>query len=351
MSEFLFVKYWLIKFKYNFITGPWRLMLFLCLSLAPFGLLLVLWAKIRTFANFLLFASVIVWLKMIAYGIVPLGLAIFGSHYAAEAMRTKRKKALARFTFLISGVLAVLMIWFVEARTEDSHNNETQTLTSLLANVQTQVTTVLGRLTVAAPSPQAREVTRRQDILTLLRQEWILSHRNVSAGLLAGTEQPPAEWVNTRLKQLGENWSLPANVPTNETVKDQLRGPEMIPEISNNELRSLISAYTNELRALERARGEAWSYTLPPASRGPNADDYRARFFAIDEREKKDFLENYRARGIGLRNVLYRRLNIRGPQPGTILDDGIQIQTPEIEHSYEKLADYLDGLKGRLPYP
>ena len=72
-----------------------------------------------------------------------------------------------------------------------------------------------------APPPQARptvpkpgsgtsepESQRRQKVLRRLREEYILSHDGLSAALLAGIEQPPMEWTNGRLKELGEKWTV-----------------------------------------------------------------------------------------------------------------------------------------------
>jgi hypothetical protein len=153
-------------------------------------------------------ASVLVWLKVIAYGLIPIGLAIFGAHYAAEAVQGKSAKRMVRFLFIVSGIVCVLMISYIETKGENEHAVEVGGLTSIMATVQTQNNQILQHFVAAAPDQQTREVTRRDDILTLLRHEWILSHKNISSGLLTGAEQPPADWINQRLSQLGEKWSV-----------------------------------------------------------------------------------------------------------------------------------------------
>jgi hypothetical protein len=45
-------------------------------------------------------------------------------------------------------------------------------------------------------------------LLGKLRQEYILSHDGLNAALLAGIEQPPVDWVNGRLGELGEIWAV-----------------------------------------------------------------------------------------------------------------------------------------------
>jgi hypothetical protein len=45
-----------------------------------------------------------------------------------------------------------------------------------------------------------------------LRQEYVLSHDGLSAGILAGTEPLPEEWVNARLKAMKIPWSYKIDV-------------------------------------------------------------------------------------------------------------------------------------------
>lgn len=52
------------------------------------------------------------------------------------------------------------------------------------------------------------ETTRRRNLLERLRNEYILSHDNISPALMAGTEQAPTDWVNKRLTELGEKWRV-----------------------------------------------------------------------------------------------------------------------------------------------
>lgn len=91
-------------------------------------------------------------------------------------------------------------------------------------------TTTAAPVTTAASSPsppsshsvvpKQDEVTRRTALLEHLRQEYILSHDNISPALMAGTEQPPSEWINKRLNEMGEKWRVgephlrPASTPT-----------------------------------------------------------------------------------------------------------------------------------------
>ncbi len=69
----------------------------------------------------------------------------------------------------------------------------------------TRPTPITPKLT---KTPNIEEQKRRAKILAMLRQEYILSYDNLSSGLLAGTEQPPSDWINQRLEELGEKWTV-----------------------------------------------------------------------------------------------------------------------------------------------
>ena len=66
-----------------------------------------------------------------------------------------------------------------------------------------------------------------ENIYKALRGEYILSHQNISPGLLAGNENPPNEWMNKRLGQLGENWrfSGTCNQSGNSNAHGTVRWP------------------------------------------------------------------------------------------------------------------------------
>jgi len=50
------------------------------------------------------------------------------------------------------------------------------------------------------------EKLSRTAILTKLRQLYILSHDNISPGIMAGTEPLPKAWVEEQLEKMGETW-------------------------------------------------------------------------------------------------------------------------------------------------
>jgi hypothetical protein len=63
------------------------------------------------------------------------------------------------------------------------------------------------------------EIERRKHILDTLRSEYILAHPEESAAMIAGNTNPPSEWVNKRLQELGERWPyVPPTAPTSSQV-------------------------------------------------------------------------------------------------------------------------------------
>jgi hypothetical protein len=68
---------------------------------------------------------------------------------------------------------------------------------------------------IADPSPTSNQdaehsavMKRRATILGRLRNEYVLSHDGISPALMAGLEDPPRDWVNRRLAELGETWRM-----------------------------------------------------------------------------------------------------------------------------------------------
>lgn len=76
-----------------------------------------------------------------------------------------------------------------------------------VAGITVRVAVVLmNHSTVGSNAATQFEAMRRQQLIARLRNEYILSHDGISAGLMAGTEPVPKQWIEQRLKQMGEAW-------------------------------------------------------------------------------------------------------------------------------------------------
>lgn len=147
--------------------------------------------------------------------------------------------------------------------------------------------------------------------------------------------------------------SIFSHAPTaNEIAEEVMKKISNIPPINNNELRQEVAAYTKDLRELERIRNEAYQRTRRPASLQPGAEERSKHWFAVEDQVKERFVQDYRDKGMSLRDLMMQRLGMKGPPTPTILDDGVPINLVDIHPPcYEQLADYLDGLASRMKYP
>jgi len=135
------------------------------------------------------------------------GLAYLIPGTVKKLEESKALRITLAFVFLIFATLAVVL------NEADRIENERQQreFSGTLKTVASQNGEIL---TEALANKDVPEVERRKRILALLRNEYVLSHSSVSAGILSGEEPPPADWTNQRLKDLGESWTVAEEIKT-----------------------------------------------------------------------------------------------------------------------------------------
>ena len=165
------------------------------------------------------------WLNVILLAVIPLAMGFAGIYLAAKELESRKKKwgFIVFFAALaVFGITLAIAQQQRQAEREKRNEEAQQQLAAKLDVVKTQIGKILSSLTEGKAlsgrevAPKRNEVARdeklrRREILSLLRNEYILSHDNISAGMLAGLEMPPSEWVNRRLGQLKECWRVGAN--------------------------------------------------------------------------------------------------------------------------------------------
>lgn len=57
-------------------------------------------------------------------------------------------------------------------------------------------------------TPPDPELQRRTELLSKLRNYYILSHDGISPSMIAGLEDTPVDWTNQELAKLGETWRV-----------------------------------------------------------------------------------------------------------------------------------------------
>jgi hypothetical protein len=152
------------------------------------------------------FAATLSW----ASDLVPLLFAVVGIIVSVKKFRDEHQAAVIA-VIVIVGILGTVVLHLSRMHDQNTHVKEIASLRERMDSWQTQNAELLtSLLKPAPPNAQAAEVERRQNIEKALRGEYILSHDNVSPAVLEGTEFPPADWMNRRLRELSENWTFTA---------------------------------------------------------------------------------------------------------------------------------------------
>jgi hypothetical protein len=145
-------------------------------------------------------------LGTVALAFVPFVMAAYGGHIAAEAIADPKRSARVKTYFWIACVFGIVVAFVQQYRsiTQDAAAKDKT------SKVEDSVLGQLKSLHDQKPilSPEQVEAKRREDIMTLLRGQYILQHENVSSGIVDGSEPLPADWVNQRLHELNETWAV-----------------------------------------------------------------------------------------------------------------------------------------------
>jgi hypothetical protein len=153
---------------------------------------------------------------------VPMAIALVGIIMSYKQI-DKDSHFTATVVLVIVGFVGTSILHWSRTREQAAHKIEVAGLLTKLEIVGTQNTQILFALNNAKPSatpqsPQAVELERRENVRKALSGEYILSHDNVSPGLLAGTELPPSDWMNKRLRELGEKWAVTSAMPASKVI-------------------------------------------------------------------------------------------------------------------------------------
>jgi hypothetical protein len=109
------------------------------------------------------------------------------------------------------------------------------------------------------------EAERRKKILDVLREKYVLTH-DVDQSMIDGREAPPYDWVNTQLKQLGENWSVTAPPPTAGSVPPPARSYLAIDQVP-----IFAGANVNGTEGSNFQVGDPLGFNVHYHATGPNA--------------------------------------------------------------------------------
>lgn len=128
---------------------------------------------------------------------------------------TKRIEKSKRTRIAIAAAIFALMFLALAVnainRAAQDHKEEDQgkvmsDLRDKIIGVQQQNSQLSNYL--LASKGQISEADRRKGIETVLRNEYILSHDPIDPEIVAGNKMPPADWMNYKLKDMGEDWQF-----------------------------------------------------------------------------------------------------------------------------------------------
>lgn len=274
-------------------------------------------------------AVVVLWfvfgLSLVA-DFIPLAVAIAGivfSYWRPEG------KGLTTIILILVGFGGTAIVYTARIRSEATETARSDALQGKLNTIGIQNTMILNNLTKTQTAPtgaavQPSEAQRRESILAILRSEYIRTHQTISEYILAGGP-PPADWVNDRLKQLGQKW----------TVTDRTQQPNTaelnLDLLSNKDVCTKLYAVLDQLNPkILKASDDYIAYS---EALGRQELSYRARADQI----LNDFVaQPDNQTQFALANYLYALLQTRAGN-----NKGGPLFTEDIERSLRTLAQYV----------
>jgi len=139
--------------------------------------------------------------------ITPILLAIVGIIMSYIQPR-RESHFVTTVVLVLAGLGGSAVLSLNRIRDDASHLSEMSGLDNKIDAVQRQNTILENFLLSAKSAGKISEVDRRRGIETVLRNDYILSHNPIDPQILAGNKMPPDEWMNRRLREMGENWQV-----------------------------------------------------------------------------------------------------------------------------------------------
>jgi hypothetical protein len=109
--------------------------------------------------------------------------------------------------FTLFGLLAIV----VNAVNREVQDHTAASQEDRMGVVLKSVTNIQDAL--KSKSANMTEAERREHLAASLRDEYILSHDPIDPAILAGKAMPPEAWMNSRLNQMGETWTVAKDTP------------------------------------------------------------------------------------------------------------------------------------------
>ncbi len=165
-----------------------------------------------------------------------------------EGIKTLRRGvACAVLIFCIFSVVVNAINREEQERRDDEHSRVERNSNERLYSVQSSLSSVQTFL--VSSKGTTSEFDRRRGVLESLRAEYVLNHKDAPVSMMAGDSYPPSDWMNMRLKQLGEKFSYvpPARPqPQQQTRPPALPGLEIMVATGDDEAENVQFTSTKE---------------------------------------------------------------------------------------------------------
>jgi hypothetical protein len=153
-----------------------------------------------------------------AVDLVPFTFAVISVVVSVKTLRDEHHNIVVAFVLFL-GAAGTVVIHYAKARADFQHQVEMGKLDKKLDSVDRRNSQLLD---IVLKKPELTEAERREAIRKVLLNRYIVTHDNISPGLLSGIESPPAEWMNKQLGELGEKWKVedkPMAKPIPQTIQ------------------------------------------------------------------------------------------------------------------------------------
>lgn len=154
-------------------------------------------------------------------------LAVAGLGYLMpETVRNLESRRGIRIFLMVFCLAFAILAIIVNAinREEQDHTNVANG--TRLQAVMSSVLSIQEKLNTTKVLSEAE---RRERLTSSLRDEYILSHDPIDPEILSGAKMPPPEWMNKRLEQMGEHFSVSTALPPPVSTKQIIQ--QITPEV------------------------------------------------------------------------------------------------------------------------
>lgn len=197
-----------------------------------------------------------------------------------------------------------------------------------------------------------QEVRRRYKILDQLRNDYILENPAASPDLLAGKAYPPPEWINSRLKSLGESWRY--------EDRDHPYTVNQYEAMTPSELQAVVAQVVSQLRDFGKRREQAEDALEQkhPRMTNPASPQQQSAWEAWSQQENMEarnwqsqFDASLRPKCILLNNELQKRTPnfVIDSKTKSILDITLKYSGLVGPYPENELANYLQTRAAAIP--